>query len=185
MNTEKRQCRICNEVKPLEMFEIDKRCNGMYTNRCKSCKSKSREKANHAFYKLKKRAEKAGRKVEVTLEEVRALFGAFSGECIYCGAKEEPDGSAFHLEHVIPKSLGGRDHISNLVISCRTCNSKKGNRPVVGFFLNDEGFKEENFNTLVSYIALSSEMPIKELLESLTNDYALYEFRRRVEEITK
>jgi 5-methylcytosine-specific restriction endonuclease McrA len=170
---------------PLELFEIDKRCIGRIANRCKSCKTKSRDKANHAFYKLKQRAEKAGRTVDVTLDEIKALFTAFDGECIYCGAQEEPDGHAFHLEHLIPRSQNGADHISNLVISCRTCNSKKGNRPVIDFFLTEESFTDENFNTLVSYIALSSEMPVKELLESMVNDYALYHFRKEYDVILK
>ncbi|MGF6951010.1 5-methylcytosine-specific restriction endonuclease McrA [Neobacillus sp. B4I6] len=181
LKKELRQCRICNEVKQLETFEIDKRCNGLYSNRCKSCKTKSTDKGNHAFYKLKQRAEKAGSKVELTLDEVKALFGAFSGECIYCGAQEEPDGSAFHLEHVIPRSQGGRDHISNLVISCKSCNSKKGNRPVIDFYLSEESFTEENFHTLVQYIALSSEQPVKELFDSLVTDHALYLFRKEHE----
>jgi hypothetical protein len=176
--SETRQCRICLVEKELTDFEIDQRVEGHYTTRCKSCKTRATDKANHAFYKLKQRAEKAGNKVEVELSEIKALFTAFNGECIYCGAQEEPDGSAFHLEHLIARSQGGRDHISNLVIACKSCNSKKGNRPVIDFFLSEESFTDENFNTLVQYIALSSEQPVKELLDSLVTDHALYLFRK-------
>lgn len=43
-------------------------------------------------------------------------------KCVYCGSKE-----ALTLDHVIPKSLGGRDTWDNLVTACQKCNSKKGN----------------------------------------------------------
>lgn len=33
----------------------------------------------------------------------------------------------FEKEHVIPKSRGGSNRISNLVLSCRSCNQKKSN----------------------------------------------------------
>ena len=33
-----------------------------------------------------------------------------------------------HIDHVIPRSKGGTDEISNLVLSCDTCNMKRGNR---------------------------------------------------------
>lgn len=43
--------------------------------------------------------------------------------CAYCGIKNVP----FEKEHVIPKSRGGNNRISNLVLSCRSCNQKKSN----------------------------------------------------------
>ncbi|MCA9368245.1 HNH endonuclease [Candidatus Kaiserbacteria bacterium] len=43
--------------------------------------------------------------------------------CAYCGTFR-PD----TRDHVIPKAQGGTDDPSNLVYSCRSCNSKKGSR---------------------------------------------------------
>lgn len=42
-------------------------------------------------------------------------------KCVYCGTKE-----SLTLDHVVPKSLGGRDTWDNLVTACQKCNAKKG-----------------------------------------------------------
>lgn len=43
--------------------------------------------------------------------------------CQYCGTKSD-----LTLDHVMPKSRGGRDSWENLVTACNTCNVRKGNR---------------------------------------------------------
>ena len=45
--------------------------------------------------------------------------------CSYCGAENVP----LEIDHVHPRSKGGSDRVSNLTLSCRACNQKKGNRP--------------------------------------------------------
>ena len=49
--------------------------------------------------------------------------------CSYCGAENVP----LEIDHVHPRSKGGSDRVSNLTLSCRACNQKKGNRPVEEF----------------------------------------------------
>lgn len=46
--------------------------------------------------------------------------------CGYCG-KEMPIKDQT-IDHVIPKSKGGDNSLSNLLLSCKTCNSSKGIR---------------------------------------------------------
>ena len=43
--------------------------------------------------------------------------------CQYCGAREK-----LTIDHVHPKSRGGRDTWANLVAACVDCNNRKGNR---------------------------------------------------------
>ena len=43
------------------------------------------------------------------------------------------------IDHIIPRSLGGKNNDDNLRILCRTCNSSRGNRTssgLVGYVLN-------------------------------------------------
>lgn len=44
--------------------------------------------------------------------------------CQYCGG--EPGVRDLNVDHVVPRSRGGRDSWDNLVISCRSCNLYKG-----------------------------------------------------------
>lgn len=45
--------------------------------------------------------------------------------CVYCGATEQSSGSHLHLDHLTPRSQGGKDVASNLVLACRSCNSRR------------------------------------------------------------
>ena len=47
--------------------------------------------------------------------------------CQYCGRNS---GERMTIDHVIPRSLGGRTIWENVVSACRTCNVKKGNTPL-------------------------------------------------------
>lgn len=46
-----------------------------------------------------------------------------SYECQYCGSEDN-----LTLDHVVPKSKGGKDTWENLVAACQKCNSRKGDR---------------------------------------------------------
>ena len=57
--------------------------------------------------------------------EVReCLLEKFSRKCAYCGVKNVP----LEVEHIIPRSRGGSNRVSNLTIACMDCNQKKGNK---------------------------------------------------------
>lgn len=58
-----------------------------------------------------------------------AVWARTNGHCWYCGSKTNPFDD-FAIDHVIPVSAGGSNEHSNLVPSCRTCNSRKQARPV-------------------------------------------------------
>ncbi|MEW6491569.1 MAG: RNA-guided endonuclease IscB [Cyanobacteriota bacterium] len=52
--------------------------------------------------------------------------------CSYCGATD----TQLEIEHIIPKSRGGSNRVSNLTLSCTKCNQKKGNKPIEQFLKN-------------------------------------------------
>lgn len=62
--------------------------------------------------------------------EVREyLLEKFHRTCVYCGKKEVP----LQVEHIVPKSRGGSDRVSNLTLACAPCNRKKGNKTAQEF----------------------------------------------------
>ena len=51
------------------------------------------------------------------------VFERDGGVCVYCESPDHPT-----IDHVVPRSRGGTDELSNLVLACRRCNSAKGAR---------------------------------------------------------
>jgi len=65
--------------------------------------------------------------------EVREyLLEKWGRKCAYCGAENVP----LEVEHIVPKSRGGTDRVSNLTLACRSCNKAKGSRDVRDFLEN-------------------------------------------------
>lgn len=56
----------------------------------------------------------------------RNLFARDRNHCQYCGRKQPT--SELSLDHIIPRSLGGRSTWTNIVCACTKCNVKKGGR---------------------------------------------------------
>ena len=54
----------------------------------------------------------------------RALFARDGWRCVYCGST----GGRLTLDHVIPRSRGGRTTWDNVVTACAPCNLSKGGR---------------------------------------------------------
>ena len=54
------------------------------------------------------------------------LAEKFNHRCCYCGI-EQGQRRKFEVEHIVPKSRGGSNRISNLAWSCHECNQGKGN----------------------------------------------------------
>ena len=55
------------------------------------------------------------------------LFGQQEGMCNGC--RTEFPFRIFEVDHIIPQSRGGTDHLENLQLLCPSCNRIKGNRP--------------------------------------------------------
>lgn len=66
--------------------------------------------------------------------EVREyLLGIHDCSCVYCGVlvHNHTHGdlkTKATIDHVVPRSRGGIDDLSNLTLACFSCNSSKGNR---------------------------------------------------------
>ena len=62
--------------------------------------------------------------------EVREyLLQKWGRQCAYCGAQEVP----LEVEHIIPKSRGGSNRVSNLTLACQPCNVAKNSQTAAEF----------------------------------------------------
>ena len=60
----------------------------------------------------------------------RNLFRRDRHTCQYCGAR--PGFADLTLDHVLPRSRGGRSTWENVVVACLECNKRKANRTPAG-----------------------------------------------------
>lgn len=47
--------------------------------------------------------------------------------CEYCHSSEEASAALFAMDHILPRSLGGADHLANLALACQRCNGYRDN----------------------------------------------------------
>ena len=57
------------------------------------------------------------------------LLEKFHRQCAYCESKDVP----LEIEHIVPKSRGGTNRVSNLTLACHSCNQTKGNQTAIEF----------------------------------------------------
>jgi 5-methylcytosine-specific restriction endonuclease McrA len=67
-------------------------------------------------------------------EVMEYLLEKWQRSCMYCGTKD----ALFEKEHLIPRSRGGSNRISNLGLSCRECNLAKSNLTLEEFLINKQ-----------------------------------------------
>jgi 5-methylcytosine-specific restriction endonuclease McrA len=57
------------------------------------------------------------------------LLEKWGRKCAYCSRTSVP----LEVEHIVPKSRGGSNRVSNLTLSCHKCNQEKGSRTAAEF----------------------------------------------------
>jgi 5-methylcytosine-specific restriction endonuclease McrA len=88
--------------------------------------------------------------------EVREyLLEKWGRNCVYCGVKDVP----LEVEHIIPRSRGGSNRVSNLTIACPPCNREKGNQTAAEY-----GFPE---------IQAQAKRPLKDAAAVNATRYAI------------
>ena len=71
-------------------------------------------------------------RVRVIARRRRAVFARSEGRCHYCRTALTLDGR-WHVEHQVPRALGGDDAAGNLVAACAPCNLAKRDRTALEF----------------------------------------------------
>lgn len=164
-------CTTCGVAKTLNLFEVDRRQKTGITGRCKRCKFLSNNKAARAFRRLYEKQVIYPIEIETSREEVTQIFELFESRCAYCYVEESEETKTFELEHIIPLSKGGRHHKSNLVISCKSCNSKKGNRSLFEFHSMSDDFTVPYLVFIVKYVAYFLDKPFADVWDEFQTQH--------------
>lgn len=90
------------------------------------------------------------------------IFKRDNYECVYCG---DDNRKALTLDHVVPKSKGGKDRWSNLVTCCYDCNQEKADLTL------EEWGKEEPRAYRPHYLLLMKKV---NYIPKEWNDYLLF-----------
>ena len=90
----------------------------------------------------------------------------FNGKCAYCGVADKDT----VRDHAIPisKYKLGEHKLGNLVPSCRSCNSSKGERDFIEF-CEDKKFDEIVIKRIIKYMVSRNYVPITEDKEKSDN----------------
>lgn len=68
------------------------------------------------------------------------------GECAYCGSKHN-----LTLDHITPRSKGGRDRLTNVICACRECNTAKGHKMWSEWYLAQDFFTTQRLSAIIEW----------------------------------
>ena len=118
-------CR-CSCGKPeLPKLHLDVECsNELYYSKFKPILD--RENGRIKALNRRKRIEENGG--SVSKDDIAKLYAIQDGICYFCGnpISNESEGGGFHVDHYESLYAGGRNDISNVVLTCASCNLRKG-----------------------------------------------------------
>ena len=127
-------CKRCNKLLPYSDFAKDLKSKDCHRNICKICDNE-RIKARRIYNKLEKNStwwnckansvNKRGKKNlpdKITGEDLYNIFIKQNKRCFYCNVDIS---DKFQVEHIEPISMGGKNIISNICLSCEDCNRLK------------------------------------------------------------
>lgn len=99
------------------------------------------------------------------------IFLRDDNTCQYCG-KHKPI-TELNIDHVVPKSQGGKNLWTNLVCSCIPCNEKKGPRTPkeAGMKLIRQPKKPSQYLMFKNYIKRMDEEPFKDWKTFFPDDF--------------
>ena len=71
----------------------------------------------------------------------------WNNRCVYCGSTDN-----LTIDHIRPKTKGGRDEAKNLVPACQSCNHQKGSKHWLAWWVGKESFDLSNFKLVLEHI---------------------------------
>jgi 5-methylcytosine-specific restriction endonuclease McrA len=136
-----KHCLRCEQTLPVMAFNHDRRRPDGLASYCRECYSRYKKEsywrnpeAHRARGREKAAAARAADPARINARNRRyaakrrerkfALLGGAA--CVFCGATEN-----IHLDHIIPKMLGGTNGLANRMPVCSSCNISRSDQPLL------------------------------------------------------
>ena len=93
--------------------------------------------------------------------EAKRLWGKeikekWENKCSYCGSKEN-----LTLDHIIPRSKGGADHLTNVLCACEPCNKSKAHFDWEQWYLKQPFFDQKRYDKINEWIGQMSKQDLR------------------------
>lgn len=151
VNEMTRKCRTCKEIKNLTEFTRRPKAPQGREYQCKACRSKARfESSSYIRERFRKhvyRHNTVNLYTEATIEEVLSATN-----CAYCDV-EMTRGKRELTEATVDHVYLGHNIDENVVVCCRSCNSKKHRQHVYDFYQSSEKFTDKLWYEFVKRFA--------------------------------
>lgn len=108
-------------------------------------------RALHNYYTRKTLAKRRGQlqlpESDLTTEQYEQTLIYFEHSCMYCGSTER-----LELEHIIALAQGGLHTKQNCGVACKSCNSSKGAKDWLEWYMDKEYCTEERLIKILEFI---------------------------------
>lgn len=113
------------------------------------------------------RARKKKLNYTLTTDKWLSILDDFNNSCSYCGTTEQKHiaeyNHALHQEHFIPLSKGGGYTHDNIIPSCVSCNSSKGNKNFFEWYPEHEHYSKERERFILEYLGYEKQTNTQQL----------------------
>jgi 5-methylcytosine-specific restriction endonuclease McrA len=89
----------------------------------------------------------------LTLKQWETTVSNFNNCCAYCG-KEKP----LSQDHFLALSKGGSYTEDNIIPSCRSCNSSKGSKTFLPWYLHQNSYSKEREEKILLYLVYKNNV---------------------------
>jgi len=98
---------------------------------------------------------------EAKREWRKMIKDKWGNKCAYCGEENN-----LTIDHVVPRSKGGTDFVTNVVCCCQDCNQDKSHKPWEEWYSNQEFFTQQRKDDILRWM-------------NAENNTALYRYKPR------
>ena len=155
--------------------EMSNYCHAYYLAHIDEISAKCKEWARTESGKLSRRAANQKRKARMkkiegahSKEELLLALEFFDYKCAYSGEVLEEE---YHIDHIVPVSKGGTNHIWNIVPANSGPNLSKRDHKMENWFRKQSYFSEERLRKIYEWIELQKNLKENEINTTRTVNY--------------